>query len=184
MFSLASLLALLASATVIGASPVATAPSTQSTSTVKLNTLAQAQGKVYFGSAIDNNDLVNATYLSIFNDKTLFGQTTPTNSMKWVRIQRSSESHLLMHARTTHRTRRNRLAESSLLELPRPLPTLPRVMVNYCEVWITHDIPLPSGSMVLQGTIAFGTISFHHGSRAATSMRPRWLPSCRRTAAR
>ncbi|KAJ3553752.1 hypothetical protein NM688_g3450 [Phlebia brevispora] len=55
----------------------------QSTSTAKLNTLAQSIGKLYFGSATDNPDLTNTSYVAIFDDNTTFGQTTPTNSMKW-----------------------------------------------------------------------------------------------------
>ena len=120
-------LSLLLSITLVAAAP-------QAAAVTELNTLAQQHGKVYFGSATDNPELTNAPYVAILSDRNMFGQTTATNSMKWVRIQRSSESDMLMHTRMTHRTRRNRLAESLLLELPRPLPTLPRVMVNSCEV--------------------------------------------------
>ena len=70
--------------------PVIPAAVPASTSTAKLNTLAQSIGKLYFGSAVDNNDLPNATYVSIFDDSTMFGQTTATNSMKWVRDELGS----------------------------------------------------------------------------------------------
>ena len=42
------------------------------------------KGKVYFGTATDNSELSDAPYVAILNDKTLFGQITPANSMKWV----------------------------------------------------------------------------------------------------
>lgn len=70
-------------APIVIASPVATAPSTVSTSTAKLNTLAKSRGKVYFGSATDNPELTNTSYVAILDDNTMFGQLTAANSMKW-----------------------------------------------------------------------------------------------------
>ncbi|KAL9094010.1 MAG: hypothetical protein Q9165_003680 [Trypethelium subeluteriae] len=50
-----------------------------------LNTLAQAAGLKYFGSATDNPELPNAEYYQYLFDYApqLFGQTTPGNSQKW-----------------------------------------------------------------------------------------------------
>lgn len=50
----------------------------------ELHTLAKAKGKLYFGSATDNPELTDAPYVAILSDHNMFGQTTPTNSMKWV----------------------------------------------------------------------------------------------------
>ncbi|KAL3432259.1 putative endo-1,4-beta-xylanase [Aspergillus tetrazonus] len=49
------------------------------------NTVAQAAGKLWFGSAIDtsNAEFSDTLYMSIFNDSRIFGQTTPGNTMKW-----------------------------------------------------------------------------------------------------
>lgn len=52
----------------------------------ELHTLAKAKGKLYFGSATDNPELTDTAYTAILDDKNMFGQTTPTNSMKWVRV--------------------------------------------------------------------------------------------------
>lgn len=80
----------------VGASPApaiaAAAPA--STSTAKLNTLAKQQGKVYFGSATDNPDLNNSSYVTIFDDTTMFGSTTAANAMKWV-------SHIILLGTTS-----------------------------------------------------------------------------------
>nr|Q9HEZ1.1 RecName: Full=Endo-1,4-beta-xylanase A; Short=Xylanase A; AltName: Full=1,4-beta-D-xylan xylanohydrolase A; Flags: Precursor [Phanerodontia chrysosporium]AAG44993.1 endo-1,4-B-xylanase A [Phanerodontia chrysosporium]ABZ88797.1 endo-1,4-beta-xylanase A precursor [Phanerodontia chrysosporium]AEK97220.1 XynA [Phanerodontia chrysosporium] len=59
------------------------APSGASTSTAKLNTLAKAKGKLYFGTATDNGELSDTAYTAILDDNTMFGQITPANSMKW-----------------------------------------------------------------------------------------------------
>jgi hypothetical protein len=79
------------------------------TSTVKSNTVAKSLGKkLYFGryvvilcciifwklsilillgvSATDNPELTDAAYVATLSDNTLFGQLTPGNSMKWVRV--------------------------------------------------------------------------------------------------
>ncbi|TCD71995.1 hypothetical protein EIP91_000127 [Steccherinum ochraceum] len=49
----------------------------------ELHTLAKAKGKLYFGSATDNPELTDTPYVAILSDANMFGQTTPTNSMKW-----------------------------------------------------------------------------------------------------
>lgn len=50
---------------------------------IGLANVARASGKLYFGSATDNPELVNKTYVKILTDQNEFKQTTPTNSMKW-----------------------------------------------------------------------------------------------------
>lgn len=50
----------------------------------QLNTLAKAKGLKYFGTATDNGELTDTTYLSILSDNTQFGQITPGNTQKWV----------------------------------------------------------------------------------------------------
>ena len=80
-------LSLLLSITLVAAAP-------QAAAVTELNTLAQQQhGKVYFGSATDNPELTNAPYVAILSDRNMFGQTTATNSMKWVR--RHTSMHLI-----------------------------------------------------------------------------------------
>lgn len=78
------LTALLASLRPSLATPVAMASLPGSTSTAKLNALAQSKGKLYFGTATDNPELTNTSYTAILNDNTMFGQITAANSMKWV----------------------------------------------------------------------------------------------------
>ena len=85
MLSLSTFLVLAASASFAASTPVIEASPPQSTSTAKLHTLATSKGKLYFGSATDNPELTNTAYTAILDDNTTFGQTTPTNSMKWVR---------------------------------------------------------------------------------------------------
>ncbi|KAF7522014.1 hypothetical protein G7054_g12279 [Neopestalotiopsis clavispora] len=48
-----------------------------------LNQLAVAAGKKYFGSATDNSELTDTSYMAILNDTTEFGQITPGNGQKW-----------------------------------------------------------------------------------------------------
>jgi hypothetical protein len=48
----------------------------------QLNELAQKAGKLYFGTATDNGELSNTTYLSILSNTSQFGQLTPGNGMK------------------------------------------------------------------------------------------------------
>lgn len=70
-------LLLLLSSTLVVAAP-------QAAAVTELNTLAKQQGKLYFGSATDNPELTDAPYVAILSDSNMFGQTTATNSMKWV----------------------------------------------------------------------------------------------------
>ncbi|KAJ7124377.1 endo-1,4-beta-xylanase A precursor [Mycena epipterygia] len=75
-----------AGATTTGTTTTATsaAPLPTGTSTVKTNTVAKSLGgKLYFGSATDNPELNDTTYVATLSDNTLFGQITPGNSMKW-----------------------------------------------------------------------------------------------------
>ena len=69
-----------------GSSPTSTASSPGATSTAKLNTVAKAAGKLYFGSATDNPELTDTAYVAILSDSAQFGQITPGNSMKWVSV--------------------------------------------------------------------------------------------------
>ncbi|KAF7344145.1 Beta-xylanase [Mycena venus] len=75
----------------IGTGTVTTAATTTaagsgSTSTAMLNTVAEANAnKLYFGSATDNSELSDTTYVAILKNNAEFGQITPANSMKWVR---------------------------------------------------------------------------------------------------
>ncbi|KAJ4385636.1 hypothetical protein N0V93_010065 [Gnomoniopsis smithogilvyi] len=48
-----------------------------------LNQLAQAAGKLYFGSATDNSELSDSAYVAILSDVNEFGQITPGNTQKW-----------------------------------------------------------------------------------------------------
>jgi len=57
----------------------------------QLNKLAQAAGKLYFGTATDNPELTgnatNVEYVSILSDRSEFGQITPANTMKWFAVE-------------------------------------------------------------------------------------------------
>lgn len=57
------------------------------TSTASLNTIAKAAGKLYFGSATDNPEFSDASYVADLSNAQMFGQITPGNSMKWVHIR-------------------------------------------------------------------------------------------------
>jgi endo-1,4-beta-xylanase len=48
-----------------------------------LDQLAKAAGKLYFGSATDNNELSDAAYVSVLKNPIEFGQITPGNTQKW-----------------------------------------------------------------------------------------------------
>jgi endo-1,4-beta-xylanase len=48
----------------------------------QLNRLAKEAGNLYFGTATDNPELVNSTYVSILTDTEEFGQLTLGNGMK------------------------------------------------------------------------------------------------------
>lgn len=58
-----------------------------STATVALDTAAKTAGKLYFGTATDNPELTDTAYVTILNNTAMFGQLTPGNSMKWVRLR-------------------------------------------------------------------------------------------------
>lgn len=49
----------------------------------QLNQLAQAAGKKYFGSAVDNSELSDQQLLKYLTNKNEFGQITPGNGQKW-----------------------------------------------------------------------------------------------------
>ncbi|KAK0450201.1 endo-beta-1,4-glucanase [Armillaria borealis] len=53
------------------------------TSKTPLNSAALAAGKLYFGTATDNPELTDAPYVAILNQRSMFGQITAANSMKW-----------------------------------------------------------------------------------------------------
>jgi endo-1,4-beta-xylanase len=50
----------------------------------QLNKLAKARGLKYFGTATDNSELTDTTYLSFLTNTSQFGQITPGNTQKWV----------------------------------------------------------------------------------------------------
>lgn len=49
----------------------------------QLNTLAKAKGLKYFGSATDNGELSDSSYVAILKNTANFGQITPGNTQKW-----------------------------------------------------------------------------------------------------
>ncbi|KAI0912954.1 family 10 glycosyl hydrolase [Ustulina deusta] len=55
----------------------------------QLNKLAKAAGKLYFGSATDNGELTDTSYVDILSDTDEFGQLTPGNAQKWQYIEPS-----------------------------------------------------------------------------------------------
>ncbi|EIM91473.1 endo-1,4-beta-xylanase C precursor [Stereum hirsutum FP-91666 SS1] len=71
------------SSTVSSPSPTGSGGLPVGTSTSKLNTVAKAAGKTYFGTATDNSELTDAAYTAILDDNTEFGQISPANSWKW-----------------------------------------------------------------------------------------------------
>ncbi|PMD18454.1 carbohydrate-binding module family 1 protein [Hyaloscypha hepaticicola] len=58
----------------------------------QLNTLAKAKGLKYFGSATDNDELSDTTYVSILSNTSQFGQITPGNTQKWVYTEPSQNA--------------------------------------------------------------------------------------------
>jgi endo-1,4-beta-xylanase len=64
-------------------STVSSTSSTPVPSPTGLNLAAKAAGKLYLGSATDNPELSDATYVSLLSNSAEFGQLTPGNSMKW-----------------------------------------------------------------------------------------------------
>ncbi|KAG9224612.1 hypothetical protein CCMSSC00406_0002237 [Pleurotus cornucopiae] len=49
----------------------------------QLNRVAQAAGKLYFGTATNIEELSDSAYAAIINNRTEFGQITAANVMKW-----------------------------------------------------------------------------------------------------
>jgi endo-1,4-beta-xylanase len=58
----------------------------------QLNELAKAKGLKYFGSATDNGELTDTTYVSILSNTANFGQITPGNTQKWVYTEPSENT--------------------------------------------------------------------------------------------
>lgn len=56
-----------------------------------LNSAAVGAGKLYFGTAVDNNDLSDSEYKTLLANTADFGQITPANSMKWDAIEPSRD---------------------------------------------------------------------------------------------
>jgi len=103
MLSIRSLAAFAAGLSVVAAAPKAkqstssaTAPASTTTSSCQgyfeplappyLNEIAQANGKMYFGTATDQpgtGEDTNILYQEILNDTRIFGQVTPANYMKF-----------------------------------------------------------------------------------------------------
>lgn len=48
-----------------------------------LNSLAQAAGKLFFGTATDTNNFNDTAYMQIVSNRDEFGILVPENSMKW-----------------------------------------------------------------------------------------------------
>ncbi|KAF8126888.1 glycoside hydrolase family 10 protein [Boletus edulis] len=48
---------------------------------------AEAAAKLYFGTATDNPELTDTSYVTILKNTAMFGQLTPANSMKWDAIE-------------------------------------------------------------------------------------------------
>lgn len=48
-----------------------------------LNSLAQAAGKLFFGTATDTNNFNDTAYMQIVNNRNEFGILVPENSQKW-----------------------------------------------------------------------------------------------------
>ncbi|KAI0833642.1 endo-1,4-beta-xylanase C precursor [Trametes gibbosa] len=71
------------SSTPVSPSSPATPPSAPAPTGSGLNKLAKAAGKLYFGTATDNNELTDQAYTAILDNTSEFGQITPANSMKW-----------------------------------------------------------------------------------------------------
>ncbi|BCR82711.1 putative endo-1,4-beta-xylanase [Aspergillus chevalieri] len=64
----------------------------QLTNAAGLNTAATAKGLDYFGTATDNPELTDNTYMTQLNNTDDFGQLTPGNSMKWDATEPSQNS--------------------------------------------------------------------------------------------
>ena len=80
--SQAALLRLRAGASALPARTTASKSKTPS----GLNMAAQAAKKLYFGMVTNTDQWNDTTYFSILKDDAEFGQVTPANVMKWVRV--------------------------------------------------------------------------------------------------
>lgn len=58
----------------------------------QLNTLAKAKGLKYFGSATDNPEFSDTSYVNILSDSGEFGQITVGNTQKWEYVEPSQNS--------------------------------------------------------------------------------------------
>jgi endo-1,4-beta-xylanase len=68
---------------------IATSSNTRRQAEKGLNTAAKGFGKLYFGTATDNNELTDSEYVALLSDSNEFGQITPGNAMKWDTIEPS-----------------------------------------------------------------------------------------------
>lgn len=48
-----------------------------------LNSLFQAAGKLFFGTATDTNNFNDTAYMNVINNRNEFGIVVPENSLKW-----------------------------------------------------------------------------------------------------
>lgn len=93
---LAAFIALTPAALALPATPVADASLPGSTANVAgLHAVAKAAGKLYLGTATDNNELTNTQYTAILEAPNMFGQITAENTMKWVSCSASRRSERL-----------------------------------------------------------------------------------------
>lgn len=96
---LAAFVALAPAALAIPATPVVDASLPGSTANVAgLHAVAKAAGKLYLGTATDNNELTNTQYTAILEAPNMFGQITAENTMKWVGFSSSRCSEHVQQA--------------------------------------------------------------------------------------
>ena len=140
MFVQAFLCALtLATLVVSTPTPVAQAALPTGSLNVQLNTLAKGRGKAYFGSATDNPELTNTTYVRMLDDNTMFGQLTAANSMKWVCLACFSLRDVTLTRALLCRTRRSRRAGSSPSRTGMSSRISLRRTGSFCEVIINSS---------------------------------------------
>ena len=53
----------------------------------QLDSIAKQSHKLYFGTATNGDELNDTAYSALINDNKMFGQITPANAMKWVRLE-------------------------------------------------------------------------------------------------
>ncbi|KAJ5711498.1 hypothetical protein N7488_005654 [Penicillium malachiteum] len=102
---------------VLAATTSASKPSS-STSAPYLNNLAQAAGKLWFGTAMDTTTAEpdDVDYMTVFNDTNIFGQVTPGNTMKWEFTEPTQNETIALAKATGKKVRCHNLVWSS--ELP------------------------------------------------------------------